>query len=283
MSSIIWHNARVITMNAAAPRAEALVVADGTIQFAGSSKEALAQAEPDSTLHDLGGRTVIPGFNDNHVHSVILGDHTHVPNLADMSAQQIVATVHNHYAGTPPGRLIIAYGWDYPACPEPHRAILDQTFPDNPVVLPQYGGHGQWLNSRALESIGITRDSPDPPNVVIVRDADGEPTGVIREMTSNPLVIGHFFGMHAEQEMRDQRLFIALDRFRRLGITSVQDNTWYAPTAFSLARLRDRNELSVRYSCWSHGMMPETIPLMALPPYDDAWVRRGPWKYFLDG
>ena len=270
-------------MDPAQPRAEALVVEGGKILFAGSSREALAQSIGHTEMIDAGGRTIVPGFNDNHVHSIILGDHADVPSLAGLNAAQIVKAVREHYSEASPGELIIAYGWDYPDCPDPDRAILDAAFPDNPVVLPQYGGHGQWLNSRALEVIGITRDTPDPPRVVIDRDSSGEPTGVVREMTGNPLVIGHFFAMHASRSMRERRLRIALDDFRRLGITSVQDNSWYVPTVFSLTRLRDAGELTARYSCWSHGTMPDTIPLMSLPVYDGEWVKRGPWKYFLDG
>lgn len=283
MSRTIWHNAHIITMNAGLPRAEALVTEGGRILFVGRSKDALDYTTGESSAIDLEGRTIVPGFNDNHVHSVILGDHQDVPRLAGLNAEEIVAALRGHYADAPAGALIIGYAWDYPACPQPHRSVLDSAFPDNPVVLPQYGGHGQWLNTRALQAIGVTRDTPDPPRVVIVRDESGEPTGIVREMTSNPLVIGHFFGMHASRPMRERRLDIALDTFRRLGLTSIQDNTWYAPTAFSLARLRDERKLTARYSCWSHGSMPDTIPLMSLPSYDRVWVRRGPWKYFLDG
>jgi len=270
-------------MNASLPRAEAVVVDGGRIVFVGSSRDALGRATGESSVIDVEGGTIVPGFNDNHVHSVILGDHEDVPSLSGLNADEIVAALREHYADAPPGQLLIGYAWDYPACPQPHRSILDRAFPDNPVVLPQYGGHGQWLNSRALRAIGISRDSPDPPRVVIVRDDSGEPTGIVREMTSNPLVVGHFFEMHASRRMRDRRLGVALDHFRRLGLTSIQDNTWYVPTVFSLARLRDEGKLTARYSCWSHASMADTVPMMSLPAYDREWVRRGPWKYFLDG
>lgn len=283
MATEVFHNANIITVNPELPRAEAMVVEDGSIAWVGSSREALARAGAGASKRDLGGRTVVPGFNDNHVHSVILGDHTRAPILAGLSAKKIVQTLRDHYPNPRPGELLIGYGWDYPACPSPHRTLLDEAFPNNPVVLPQYGGHGQWLNTPALIDIGIGRDTPDPEHGVILRDDSREPTGILREMSSNPLMLRHFLDVHASRSLRDDRISTALDHFRRLGITSVQDNTWYVPTAFSLARLRDSGALTARFGCWSYGVIPATIPFMSLPSYDDQWVRRGPWKYFLDG
>lgn len=279
----LWKNARIVTMDAARPRAEALVVRGGLVAFAGSDGEAGRQAGPDAEVRDLGGRAIVPGFNDNHVHAVIFGEHTYAPSLAGLDSGAIVETVRRHAEGLPAGRPVIAYGWDYPACPEPRKDILDAAFPRNPVVLVQFSGHGLWLNSPALEKLGIRRGSPDPAEGEILRDPDGEPTGILREMPSNRLVRGHLMRIFYDPSYRIPRLRRALDAFRRVGITSVQDNTWHFPVVYSLARLRRKGLLTARFSCWAYGRMPWTVPLMNLCPYDRDWVRRGPVKNFLDG
>jgi len=279
----VWHNGNIITLDREVPRAAAMVVREGRIDFVGPEADAYARAGSDARRVDLGGRTVVPGFNDNHVHTVILGDHVRSPDLAGLDAAQIVEAIREHYPNPHPGELLIGYAWDYPACPDPHRSILDNAFPNNPVVLPQYGGHGQWLNSAALDAIGVNRGTPDPEHGVILRDPSGEPSGVVRELSTNSLMQRHFLQVHSARGQREERLATALDHFRRLGLTSVQDNTWYVPTVFSLRRLHETGGLSTRFTCWAHGGIPSTIPFMDLPSYDELWVRRGPWKYFLDG
>lgn len=278
MGGTLYHNAKFITMNPEDPKVDALVVERGRITYAGPAES----APPADEQIDLRGQTAVPGFNDNHLHAVILGDHERVPLLSGLDGDEIVARLREHYTRAPAGSLILGYEWDYPSCPNPHRSLLDAAFPNHPVVLAQYGGHGQWLNSSALREVGIDRFTPDPPHGAILRDGAGEPTGVIREFP-NPLILRHFSAMFRRRSYREPRLRAALDRFRRLGITSVQDNTWYPQPAVSLARMRRRGELTARFSCWADGRVPWRIPFMSLVRYDREWVRRGPEKYFLDG
>ncbi|HUX22611.1 MAG TPA: amidohydrolase, partial [Spirochaetia bacterium] len=190
----------------------------------------------------------------------------------------------SHYRDLKRGEIVLGYQWDYPTCPEPRKELLDAAFPDNPVVLAQFGGHGTWLNSNALKAMGIAMGKPDPPGEgVVLRDADGEPTGVVREMSSNKFISRRFFKMFFDRSMREPRVRRALEIFAGFGITSIQDNTWFYPVAMTLTKLRRLGELTSRVSCWSFGRMPWTVPLMGLPRYDKEWVRRGPHKYFLDG
>lgn len=288
MAGTVYYNANIITMDPELPRARVMLVVEDRIAQIGQDVESIERAAsgpggvPDAERVDLRGRTVVPGFNDNHLHAVILGDHLDVPSLSGLDAPAIVERLKRHYAGVGPDALVFGYEWDFPSCPAPHKSILDAAFPDNPVVLAQYGGHGQWLNSKALARIGVGRDTPDPPHGSILRDESGEATGIVREL-SNPLIRRHFSSIFRKKELREPRLKAALERFRRLGITSVQDNTWYVQPVHSLAALQRRGELTARFSCWSDGRAPARIPLMRFARYDDTWVRRGPWKYFLDG
>lgn len=282
MTKNVWFNGNLITLSG--EKAEAMVVDGERISYVGSSEEALRVAGEGAERFDLEGRTVVPGFNDNHVHAIILGDHENHPDLSGLSAQEIVDLLKEYYPQPKRGEFIQGYQWDYPTCPEPRKELLDAAFPDNPVVLAQYGGHGSWLNSYALKAMGIEKGKADPPGEgVVLRDPDGEPTGVVREMASNKFISRNFFRMFFKRSMREPRVRRALEIFASLGITSFQDNTWFYPVALTLAKLRRRKELTARVSVWSFGRMPWTIPLMGLARYDQQWVRRGPYKYFLDG
>lgn len=271
-------------MDAGRPRADALVVEGERILFVGSAAEAFDRAGPAAEHIDAAGAAIVPGFNDNHVHAIIYGDQGNQVRLTGMSAEQIVETLMERHAGIKPGKLIMGYDWDYPACPKPTKEALDRAFPENPVLLAQFGGHGLWMNSFALQKMRIKKGEPDPPGAgVVLRDENGDPTGVVREMSNNGFFARHFFRMFILRSMREPRIRTALDSFRRYGITSIQDNSWFVPVVFTFARLRDRGELTARTSCWSYGAVPWTVPLMALGRYDGLWVRRGPNKHFLDG
>lgn len=309
-SVILWYNADFITMDPERPRAEAMVTSGERIEHTGSLEEAREVAKEKACKTggyetvDLGGKTVVPGFNDNHVHTVMFGEHLLQPDLAGMDREEIVRTLEERYFNVEArggseadggqfrhllNRLfnrrdpIVGYGWDYPSCPDPDKEFLDRHFPDRPVMLVQFSGHGQWLNSRALEILGIKKGSQDPPVGYVERRSDGEPTGIIREMVTNKLVMRHILKIHFNRRRRDRRLRRALDEYKKLGITSVQDNTWFFPTVSSLKRLRRRGELTCRFSCWPYVLKWWSPVFMGLLRYDRHWVRRGLLKHFLDG
>ena len=135
MKETLYVQATVITLDPDTPEAEALLVRDGRITAVGSQKQLRTLAGSACEEINLGGKTVVPGFNDNHLHTVILGDHTSIPSLRGLSEQEIIEQLRERYADAAPGELIIAYEWDYPSCPNPRKEILDRYFPENPVYL----------------------------------------------------------------------------------------------------------------------------------------------------
>lgn len=284
-------NCRVHSMDEALPEAGAMVIRGGLVAFVGETGAAGLFAGPEAIRIDLHGRTVIPGFNDNHLHAVILGDHALAPDLGGLDAPAIVELLRERWVGAPADRILYAFNWDYPSCPSPRKELLDAAFPHNPVILSQFSGHGQWLNSASLGVLGISRESGDPPMGEVLRDPDGEPTGIVRGLGDTGLSRKRFARIFYDREEREERLDIALAEFRRLGLTSVQDNTWFPQPLASLARYRRDGRLTARFSCWPMGRRQWTIPAMRLafaigrvtgllPP---DWVALGPAKYFLDG
>jgi predicted amidohydrolase YtcJ len=280
---LLLYNARVLTIDPARPLAEAVLVEGERIAWVGSSREAFSRASPEARRLDLEGRCLIPGFNDNHIHALSLGDSLSRLSLAGLDCERIVECLRQRYAGARPGEVLLAYSWDYPHCPNPHRRLLDAAFPRNPVVLFQYSGHAAWVNGFMLRRLGIGAGTPDPRGGQIVRDADGEPTGVLRDVAIPKLHDIRLRQLMSSPVLRRRLMARSLELLRRAGVTSVQDNTWNATTVWTLNELRRRGELTCRFSCWTHGMRPWLARSMLLARYDRQWVRRGPWKYFLDG
>jgi predicted amidohydrolase YtcJ len=278
----LWSHAEVVTLDSNRPRATALVSDGEKLVFVGDEAGAKAAAGPDAEHVDLGGKTVVPGFNDNHLHLVIYGDHMEAPDLTGLNEQQAVDRVAAFAPSVPRHVPVVAYAWDYPSCPHPRKELLDEVFPDRPVLLAQFGGHALWVNSFVLKAVGIDRYH-SPPTGQVLRDDQGEPTGVLQEMSQLPQLGAHFHNLFFRRALRVPRIRQALDRFRRVGITSVQDNSWYHPVVWTLDRLRRRRELTARVSCWSFGRVPSSLPAMEMSPYHRDWIRKGPRKYYLDG
>lgn len=180
----IFHNARVFTADVTKPSAAAFSLRKGRIVAVGTSKDVLESAGPATRIVDLHGAFVAPGFGDAHLHfmsgSLTLSNVT-LDDLTTLEAIQ--ARVAAHARANKASPWITGRGWMYGSFPGglPDRRALDAVVPDRPSFLEAYDGHTGWANSRALALAGITRDTKDPENGVIVRDASGEPTGALKE------------------------------------------------------------------------------------------------------
>lgn len=180
----ILHNARVFTGDKAHPWAEAFAVRDGRILAVGSSVEILALSGPGTRAIDLGGAFVSPGFGDSHLHFMSGSLTLNAVSLDDApDLRTIQARIATFAKAHPEAPWITGRGWMYGAFPGnlPHRRFLDEIVPDRPAFVEAYDGHTGWANTKALELAGITRDTRDPPNGVIVRDAEGAATGALKE------------------------------------------------------------------------------------------------------
>jgi predicted amidohydrolase YtcJ len=283
MGGLLLYNGTIHTVEEHQGSAEAVYVRGERIVFVGGEVEARRRASSSVRQIDLRGRTLIPGFNDNHIHLIAMGDNLARPNLRGMNTSQIVDYLKEEFREAKAGQTLYAWGWDYPGCPRPHRSILDEAFPDNPLVLIQFSGHGIWVNSRVLHKYRIGPATPDPAGGEILRDEQGIPTGILRDNAAIPIHRARFLKMHMNKALQRQMLDLALGELCKVGITSIQDNTWFPSTVRLLNSYRKQGLLTVRVSCWFYGMMPTVAALMGLKRFDDLWVRRGPWKYLLDG
>ena len=244
-ADLVIRNAGVYTM-ATPEKAEAIAVTGSKIAFVGSNAGADELIGPKTDVIDLGGRMVLPGFRDTHVHpasGIGLGD-CHFDDLE--TAQAIVDSVARCVAAAPPGGWVRGRGWALPVFPaaNPDKALLDRVAPDNPVFLTAADGHSAWVNSKALEIAGITKATPDPPNGRIEHDPKtGEPSGTLREHAME-LVSRHLPPYTLEQ--RKAGLERALRMANELGITTVHDASAGPDMLEAYAELDRAGELTAR-------------------------------------
>jgi predicted amidohydrolase YtcJ len=185
-ADILVLHGKVYTLNAKQPWAQAVAVQGGKIVAVGSDAEIEKLRGNGTKVIDAAGRLVLPGFTDCHIHFMDGSLSLDRVNLEDAKDPADIQQRLREYAKSHPGTgWVLGRGWDYGMFGEealPHKKYLDEVFPDRPVFLEGYDGHTYWANSKALELAGINKNTPDPPNGAIVRDAKtGEPTGALKE------------------------------------------------------------------------------------------------------
>ena len=215
---------RIWTAEAARPWAEAVATRDGRIIYVGDAAGASRHRGPKTKLFPLGGRLVVPGFDDAHIH-LMSGALSleRVDLIEDQTLAAVQARVRAFAAAHPGSPWVLGRGWLYGSFPGglPTKEQLDAAVGDRPAYMECYDGHSGWANSNALALAGITKDSKDPAGGAIVRDpASGEPTGALKE-AATALVESKIPLPGAEE--RYQLLLRALRLLNSQGITSVQD------------------------------------------------------------
>ena len=179
-ASVVFRGGRVYTVDPGQPWAEAVAVRDGEIVAVGGNAEIDALVGPATTLVELDGRMVLPGFVEAHTHPALGAFATSGVDLQVSTREDALAAIADYAKANPEGPVRgFGWRWDMFGPEGPNKADLDRVVPDRPAFFFAIDMHSLWMNSKALEAAGITRDTPDPaPGFsYYVRDADGEPTG----------------------------------------------------------------------------------------------------------
>jgi len=189
----VFLNAKVYTVNAAQPWAEAVAIRDGTIVFVGDTADVMPLIGDETTQYDLHNQLLLPGFIDTHVHPLHGGGYARALSLDTFGdADAWVAAIDEFAKGRPDAEIIFGYGFLASAFgPEgPTRQLIDAVVPDRPVLIMDEGFHGAWANSAALEALNITQDTADPtPGYSYYkRDENGDATGYLLEGTAGQAV-----------------------------------------------------------------------------------------------
>lgn len=243
----VLRNGAIYTMDAARTWAEAVAIDDGRIVYVGNEEGLKRWLGTRTKLVELQGKMVLPGFHDSHVHPVSGGIELGECNLNGLETQeQIFDAIRRYAEQNPSAPWIRGGGWDLPIFPNanPHKSLLDQIVPDRPVFLSAADGHSAWVNSKALQITGITKDTPDTPNGRIERDPQsGEPSGTLRE-DATELVSKHLPEYTPEDYVNGLRR--GLEMANRFGITSLQEASANEKYLEAYAELDRRGKLTAR-------------------------------------
>ena len=291
----IVRSQRVFTSapGAASARPLAFAVAADRIAYVDEFDRVQAEAGSGTPVVDLGDALVCPGFHDAHLHffHTALGSSPYM--LMDMgkSEADLVAKTRAFAASLPDDAWVITQGWrDYrwdPPVP-PTKRSLDEAFPDRPCAMYSGDGHTMWLNSRALELVGITRDSVPPQGGAYDKDQDGELTGIVREaaaMQLLPRMLEWISPERIERVYADQ-----MARMAQQGITSICDMSLMPLPGLDFIRediyeaLESRDQLTLRAHLFPT-LLDDQSRLEAMQDrYRESALLRAPgFKQFFDG
>ena len=184
-ADLIVVNARVYTVDAAQPRAEALAVKNGRFAAVGSSADVRNLATSRTRVIDAAGQTITPGFIDTHCHVSGVGELYSV-NANVRRVRELQANLKAKADKTPPGQWVEGIMFDDTKLDVVlTKRFLDEVTRDHPLVVNHRGGHTSWFNSKAFEMAGITTDTPDPEHGRFFRDESGDHTGRVAELARN--------------------------------------------------------------------------------------------------
>ncbi len=291
---IILHGGLITTLDDALPECAAIACKDGIIVATGDDAAVLALAGTATELIDLGGRRAIPGFNDAHNHMLEVGiKFTRLELEAATSIAEMVAGVRAWAERTPPGQWIIGEGWNESLFAEgrlPTRQDLDAATTQHPVLLKRFFNM-DVVNSAALALGGVTAETPDPQGGKIERDANGEPTGILRASAK-------LFCRRLIPDPSPEQCVAALDlagqAYLRSGITSILDpglRPWEM-RAYLDARRAGRLRVRVNLMPSWHGFREDeeravldarAAELGVYSGLGDAWLSVGGLKMAVDG
>lgn len=265
-------------------RAEAIALAGDRVLAVGANADVAAFRGPNTRVVDLKGRLVTPGFNDAHVHFLTGGFGLLSVDLRDAKDENDFRDrIAGHARALPKGVWIENGNWDHERWPSqklPTKELIDAVTRDNPVFVNRLDGHMSLANSVALRAAGIDRNTKDPFGGEIERDANGEPTGVLKD-NAQDLMYRAIPEPTREMNLRAARA--ALKHAASLGVTSIQDNSSIDALA-TYQQIRDEGDLTARFNVWRPvSAMKSLVESGLRSGVGDDWIRVGAIKILADG
>jgi predicted amidohydrolase YtcJ len=260
-ADLVLRNGKIVTMNSAQPTAQALAIRGDRIVSVGSSADVAKLTGPGTQVIDLNGQLAIPGFIEGHGHFTGVGQFRLGLDLREAKTwDDIVQQVARAAKQAKPGEWIVGRGWHqskWDHAPEPNvegfplHESLDKVSPNNPVILTHASGHASFVNSKAMQEAGITRNTPNPSGGEILKDKNGNPTGLLRErasgLTSRAQSAYEARRTAAENAaLLRKEIDLAIDESLSKGITTFEDAGSPFTTVDALKRMADSHELRMR-------------------------------------
>lgn len=272
---------RIWNRGAVSSGGTALAVRDGRVLASGSDAEMRARSGAAARILDAQGATVTPGFTDAHIHLLSWARARAEADLRGASSMEDVVRRLRIFATQKPDphSTLVGRGWDANAWPHlPDRTLLDQAFPERPVLLHSRDFHNLWVNGAALRAAGIDRRTPDPPGGTVVRDGVGEPTGLLREHAMRLTSAVERDAARGDSELLASAVRSLLAR----GITMVHD--FEGADAMRLLRAQSERAERVRVlMSIPHPALDSAVVLGLESGLGDDAFRIGAVKIFADG
>ena len=248
VADLALRNGAIYTVDGARSWAETIAIDEGRIVYVGNDAGAKDYIGPQTQVVDLGGRMVLPGMQDVHIHPISGGIEANGCDLnAATTVDEYIAIIRKYAEDHPNEPWITGGGWSMSAFGPGARAgkeLLDAIESDRPVFLDSRDGHSAWVNSMALEAAGITSNTPDPPDGRIDRDPKtGEPSGSLQE---GAMTLVRSKKPADTDAMRDEGLRYAIKMLNAYGITGIQDANVKEEHLKTYHRLNELGELSLR-------------------------------------
>ncbi|MDI1263236.1 MAG: amidohydrolase [bacterium] len=276
-ADLIFGNGRVYTVDARMPWAEAVAVKNGKIVFVGSAGGASEWQGPQTKIIDLNGRMMMPGLGDVHNHHTRGGqlDLFELSFQASISFDDILALVKARAAQTPDGEWICGGIWSSELIARlgttEAKAALDAVSSGHPVMLRDDSLHNRWVNSKALELMGVTSATPDPELGHIVRDArSGAPVGLLMEKASAIAEQAAVKSVNDPLQRDIASTQRAVEILNSYGVTAYQDANTTLPMLQALTGLDRRGELNA----WCVGSLPIFNTLTGTEFFGEALIAR---------
>lgn len=292
-ADLVIINGKVLTIDKDNPMVEAAAIKGDKIIAVGSTREISGMIAKGTTeVIDAGGRLVVPGFNDAHVHFGPLDpDFIELRYITDPSV--ITKKVEAQVAKTRPGQVIRGGHWVHELFYDkkwPSKELLDNVSPENPVLLERADGHSVLVNSYVLRISGITKETRDPFGGEIQRDpVTGEPTGILKDAAMSLIKTGNSTITRSREEEKErtwQGYLLAMKEARELGVTSIQNAGSADFEAYE--RLQKEGFLTSRIDIGAP-LTADTAVLLKYAemekkyPKNTDWIRFGYLKAFADG
>ena len=288
-ADLIVINARVITMDAAQPRAEAFAVKDGRFLAIGSTADVRNVASARTTVIDAAGMCVVPGFIDTHCHPSGVNELFGVVVTPLKTKAELIEALRRKAATTPAGFWVEGQLFDDTKLSDPtplDRHDLDRASTAHPIVVNHRGGHTSWYNSKALELAGITRNTPDPEHGRFFRDSSGDLTGRAAEAARGAFNRAGQRERFTPEQQRDrarQGMKHISQLLTATGLTTVHDAGANADRIRAYEDARANGELRHRAYMMIRGAYEQLRNAGVYTGFGDEWIRVGGVKYAADG
>jgi predicted amidohydrolase YtcJ len=284
-ADLIITSAKVWTVDNSAPTAEAVAILGDRIVAVGLNADVHLWHGPQTKIIDAAGKLLLPGFNDAHVHFVSGGSQLDNVQLNDASsADEFARRIGEKARSIPKGEWILGGDWDetkWNPAALPTNKTIDALTPDTPVFVSRYDGHMALANSLAMKLAGINKSTPDLAGGTVVRDAQGNPTGALKDAAQSYMRTALPVPSHEQRTKAAKR---ALAHAASVGVTSVQDMYTDFANIAVYTELLEHGQLTARiYAAPSVALVEDQARLGVRHAFGGPYLRMGAVKGFADG